>query len=236
MFDKRRRAARPGFAARIPQAERDGLREAQSSSEPQWLRWAKRLQTMAQTGLMYARDPHDIERYHAITGIAHEMLAASTGIECAAVDDFFAHEIGHATPKVDVRAAIFRDDAVLLVQERKDGLWSLPGGWADVDEAPSEAAARETLEESGYRVRITRLLALYDKRLHPHPPQPFFVYKLFFEGEIISGRATPSDETFGAAFFRSDELPPLSLDRVLPGQLARLFALHRAPDAAADFD
>ena len=207
-----------------------------AASEPRWAHWAKQLQTMAQTGLTYARDPHDIERYRAMTAIAYEMMAAGSGADPDAVAAFFAYEVGHATPKVDVRAAIFRDDKILLVQERKDKLWSLPGGWADVGETPSEAVARETAEESGYHVRITRLLAVYDKRLHAHPPQPFFVYKLFFEGEIVSGEAAPSDETLGASFFESDGLPPLSLDRVVPEQVARLFALHRRPGGGAEFD
>ena len=206
------------------------------ANEPQWLQWAKQLATMAQTGLTYARDPHDIERYRAVATIARDMFATDAGTDAGRIADFFAYEIGHATPKVDVRTAVFRDETVLLVQERKDGLWALPGGWADVGETPSQAAARETSEEAGYDVRITRLLAVYDKRLHPHPPQPFYVYKLFFEGEIVSGEPKPSDETLGAAFFASDELPPLSLDRVVPEQLERLFALRRTPNAGADFD
>jgi ADP-ribose pyrophosphatase YjhB (NUDIX family) len=205
-------------------------------SEPKWVEWAKRLQTMAQTGLAYARDPYDIERYHAITDIALEMMAAGSETDLAVVRDLFAHAAGHATPMVDVRVAAFRGDKILMVRERRDGRWSLPGGWADVGESPSEAAAREVREESGFEVRICRLLALYDKRRHAHPPQPYYTYKLFFEAEIVGGTEAHSDETDGVGFFSADALPPLSLQRVVPSQLARLFELHDTPDAPPDFD
>ena len=201
-----------------------------------WVEWANRLRTMAQTGLTYARDPYDIERYKAITEMAFEMLAVGSGTEVAVVRELFQHAVNHATPMVDVRVAAFRDDKVLMVRERRDGRWSLPGGWADVGETPSEAAAREVREESGFEVRITRLLALYDKRQHPHPPQPYYSYKLFFEAEIVGGAEAHSDETDGVGFFGLDALPPLSLQRVVPSQMARLFELHAAPAAAPDFD
>jgi len=211
---------------------------AQDDGEPAWLGWAMRLQTMAQTGLTYARDPHDIGRYHEIAEIAAGMLARGTGTPLAQVRDVFAHETGHATPKVDVRTAVFRDGAqgseILLVREMSDGFWTLPGGWADVGESPSEAAAREVLEESGYVVRITRILALFDKRKHAHPPQAFYVYKLFFAAEVIGTDGTKGDgrETNGVAFFPRDKLPPLSLKRALPSQIEQLFVLHAAGDMA----
>jgi len=206
------------------------------SVPPLWLPWAKRLQTMAQTGLTYARDPHDLERYREITEIALQIFAAGSASELGSVRALFAHERGHATPKVDVRVAVFRNDTVLMVRERQDGLWTLPGGWSDVGETAAESAVREVREESGYDVSVTRLLALYDKRMHPHPPQAFYVFKLIFEATIVGGEAQCSDETDGVAFFTADALPPLSLDRILPAQIARAFALHADPAAAADFD
>ncbi len=212
---------------------------AQDDGEPAWLDWAKRLQTMAQTGLTYCRDPYDIGRYHEIAEIAAAMMARGSDTPVEHVRDMFAGETGHATPKVDVRTAVFRPGArgveILLVREKSDGLWTLPGGWADVGESPSEAAAREVLEESGYVVRITRLLAVFDKRKHPHPPQAFYVYKLFFAAEIVSSDETGGDgkETDAVAFFAPDLLPPLSVKRALPGQIATLFALHAAGAAAA---
>jgi hypothetical protein len=140
---------------------------------PQWLDWMQRLQAIAQTGLAYAQDPYDIERYEAVREIAVEMAAAHTGTELSYVRNLFAGQVGHATPKVDVRAVVFRDDAILLVRERAEGRWTLPGGWADINESPSEAVVREAYEESGYRIRAVKLLALYDRNKHAHPPYPF---------------------------------------------------------------
>jgi ADP-ribose pyrophosphatase YjhB (NUDIX family) len=201
-------------------------------STPPWLDWARRLQTMAQTGLTYTHDDYDIARYREIQRIAFEMMSAGSGVELDRVSAIFDHESGHATPKVDVRVAVFRPGRqgieVLLVRERRDGCWTLPGGWADVGESPSEAAVREVREESGYAVRVDRLLAVWDKRKHPHPPQAFYVYKLFFGAEIVVAGTDGGDgiETDGVGFFARDALPPLSLDRVLPSQLERLFAQH----------
>lgn len=191
---------------------------------------------MSQTGLTYARDPYDVERYREIDAIALEMYAARSELDLPALRDLFAFERGHATPKIDTRVAAFRDDCVLLVRERIDGLWTLPGGWADVGETASENAAREVREESGFDVRITRLLALYDKRVHPHPPQAQYVYKLVFEATIVGGEPRTSDETDAVAFFRAAEVPPLSLARILPSQLARAFELHADPTAPTEFD
>jgi ADP-ribose pyrophosphatase YjhB (NUDIX family) len=210
--------------------------------EPKWVEWAKRLQTMAQNGLYYSQDRYDIERYECITEIAHEMLALGSDTKLETVRELFAHETGHATPKVDVRVAAFRDAAsgseILLVRERRDGLWTLPGGWADVGETPSEAARREVREESGFDVKITRLLALYDKRMHPHPPQPHYIYKLFFEADIVGSHSPTGDgfETDAVGFFSSNTLPSLSLNRVVPRQILRMFELRASPQAPADFD
>jgi ADP-ribose pyrophosphatase YjhB (NUDIX family) len=201
-----------------------------------WVEWARELVTMAQTGLTYARDPYDVGRYTRVREIALAMLATGANAPLATVRAIFDGEVGHATPKVDVRAAVFHEGDILLVRERRDGRWTLPGGWADVGETPREAIEREVYEESGYRVRATRLLAVYDKRAHAHPPQPFYVYKLFFGCEIVSGTARASDETDHAAFFAPDDLPELSRDRVTPAQIARMFAVAGDPSAPTDFD
>jgi ADP-ribose pyrophosphatase YjhB (NUDIX family) len=206
--------------------------------EPKWLDWGKRLQTMAQTGLTYCRDAYDIARYHEIAEIAAAMIAEGAGVTVERVRNVFVPEVGHATPKLDVRTAVFRAGErgaeILLVREMSDGLWTLPGGWADVGESPSEAAAREVMEESGFRVRITRLLAVFDKRRHPHPPDVYYIYKLFFAAEIVGGGETQGDgkETDGVGFFPRDALPPLSLKRTLPSQIESLFVLHAAGDSA----
>jgi len=196
----------------------------------------QRLQAIAQTGLTYARDPFDVERYKAVREVAAEMAATHTDAGVTHVRDLFASEVGHATPKVDVRAVVFRGEAILLVRERAEGLWTLPGGWADIGESAGEAVAREAYEESGYRTRAVKLLALYDRNKHAHPPYPFHTYKFFFQCELIGGEPTHSAETDGVAFFGEDELPGLSVMRVTPGQIARFFQHHRHPDWPTDFD
>jgi ADP-ribose pyrophosphatase YjhB (NUDIX family) len=202
------------------------------------LDWARRLQAIAQNGLTYASNPYDIERYEATLQIAAEIASAYTGTPVRQVLAEFEAQAGHATPKVDVRAAVFRDDAILLVKERVDGKWTVPGGWAEVNESPGEAVVKEVYEESGYRVRATKLLAVYDrnKSRHGHPPHPFHVYKLFFLCEIVGGSPKESIETEGVGFFRRDELPELSQGRVTPSQIDRLFEHYHHPEWPTDFD
>jgi ADP-ribose pyrophosphatase YjhB (NUDIX family) len=168
------------------------------------LTWAKKLQAIAQTGITYAKDQYDIERYQSVRQIAAEMLAAnSTGLSPTQLIDLFASEIGYATPKIDVRAAVFSDKGILLVRERSDGGWTLPGGWADVGDSPSVAAVREVKEESGYDVIVRKLAAVYDRdhERHGHPPMPHHVYKLFFLCEFVGGAAKISNETDAVSFF-----------------------------------
>jgi ADP-ribose pyrophosphatase YjhB (NUDIX family) len=137
---------------------------------------------------------------------------------------------------VDVRAAVFREEQILLVKEPGDEGWSLPGGWADVGESPSEAAVRETLEESGYRVRPVRLLAAYDRDRHGHPPIPYHVYKLVFLCQILDETPSADVDTEGVRFFTEKQLPELSISRVTRAQISRFFEQHRDPDQPADFD
>ncbi|MGO8749737.1 MAG: NUDIX hydrolase [Thermoguttaceae bacterium] len=209
----------------------------QGDNEPQWLRWSRQLMALAQNGLTYSNSPYDVERYEAVRRIAAEMMADRTGTDQERIVSLFAGESGYATPKVDVRGVVFRDDAILLVKEREDGGWTLPGGWADVNESPREAVEREVVEESGYQVRATKLLALLDRAKHPHvPPFPFHIYKVFILCDLIGGEAAASKETEAVGFFRENEIPELSVARTTPGQLARLFEHRRRPDLAPDFD
>lgn len=203
---------------------------------PLWLQWAQQLQAIAQTGLTFCQDPFDRERYQQIEAIAAEMLSQYSDVPLTRVQHFFAGEQGYATPKLDVRAAVFVDDRILLVREVEDGLWTLPGGWCDVGEAPSVAVAREVKEEAGYEVRATKLAYLADRNAHPHPPYPFHVYKLFFVCELLGGAASTSIETSATGFFAAGALPPLSLMRVTPAQIQRLFVHHAHPDLPTDFD
>jgi ADP-ribose pyrophosphatase YjhB (NUDIX family) len=205
---------------------------------PTWLQWARRMQALAQSGLTYARDPYDVERYEALRTLAAEMLAAHAGMPRETVDTLFAADVGYATPKLDVRGVVFRDDgAVLLVRERSDGGWTLPGGWVDVGEAPSEAVEKEVREESGYVVRATKLLALLDRDRHGHPPHAHHIWKVFIRCSLVGGAAaTPGLETEGVGFFHVDAIPPLSLTRIVPAEIARMFEHYAHPDWPTDFD
>ena len=206
-------------------------------SLPPWLIWARRLQAIAQSGLTYGQDKFDMQRYEEIRAIAAQMMAGGAALpDAAPILDLFAQEAGYATPKIDVRVAAFRDNRVLLVRELADGHWTLPGGWADVGEPPSVAAAREVREESGYEVQITKLAALLDRDVQGHPVHSFHAYKLFFVGELRGGTPRDSHETAGAQFFREDQLPPLSLSRVTPRQIAHMFEHFRQPRLPTSFD
>jgi ADP-ribose pyrophosphatase YjhB (NUDIX family) len=205
---------------------------------PAWLQWARRLQALAQSGITYARDPYDIERYEAVREIAVEVLAAHAGMPRETVRGLFAADAGYATPKLDVRGVVFRDDgALLLVRERSDGGWTLPGGWVDVGEAPSEAVEKEVRQESGYVVRAAKVLALLDRDRHGHPPHAHHIWKVFIRCSLVGGAAAgPGLETEGVGFFHADAIPPLSLTRVVPAEIARLFEHYAHPDWPTDFD
>jgi ADP-ribose pyrophosphatase YjhB (NUDIX family) len=204
--------------------------------EPTWLEWARSLSALAQTGLTFAENSYDIERYTAIRTIAAEMIAHKSGSDTNWVLDLLASDAGYATPKVDVRGVVFRDGRILLVQERSDGLWTLPGGWADVGDSPADAVVREVREESGYETRATKLLALLDRNRHGHPPHVDHIYKVFIRCEILGGSPTTSHEIQGVDFFGEDEIPDLSLTRIVPAQIARMFEHLRQPDLPADLD
>jgi ADP-ribose pyrophosphatase YjhB (NUDIX family) len=204
--------------------------------DPKWLEWAKILQSIAQTGLTFAQSPYDRERYTHLRRVAIEMMSTYSGADFTQVLELFRSEQGYATPKVDVRAAVFRNDEILLVLEREDGRWSLPGGWADVGETPTEMVEREVLEESGYRTRAVKLLAIYDRDRRGHPPLPFHVYKIFFQCELLDGSPRPNAECSEAGFFPEGKLPELSLTRVTQAEIARMFEHLHDPRLPADFD
>jgi ADP-ribose pyrophosphatase YjhB (NUDIX family) len=205
---------------------------------PDWLRWGKELQAIAQVGLAYSGESHfDAERYARIREIAAEMIASRGAIGENVLLETFRKETGYATPKIDVRGVVFREGRILLVREIADERWTLPGGWADVNQSPSESVVREVREESGFETKATRLLAVYDRDRQGHtPPFPFHVYKLFILCEIMGGRATPSAETSDVGFFGEDELPELSPSRVTHAEIRRAFEHRRNPDWPADLD
>ena len=201
-----------------------------------WTSLARRIHAIAQTGLTYATSPYDVERYGELAGIAAEMIAGPEPERVALAARLFAAEHGYATPKVDVRAAVFRDDRVLLVREREDGGWTFPGGWADVGQSAAESVEREVREESGYLAKAVRLLACWDRDKHPHPAIPFHAYKLLFLCDLLGGAPTASEETTDVGFFAEDEIPPLSLSRTLPEQIGFAFRSARNAAGPAAFD
>lgn len=198
-------------------------------NEHRWLQWAQRIQAIAQTGLTYAKDEYDLERYEELRELSIEMIMEQTGQPYAVVKELFASESGYPTPKVDVRGVVFEEGKLLLVRERSDGKWALPGGWADVGYTPKESVIKEIREETGLEVRAVRLLAVLDKKCHPHPPQPYYVYKIFIACERIGGQLQASLETSEAAYFGEDELPELSLDRNTESQIRSMFEYMRNP-------
>ncbi len=206
--------------------------------EPTWITWAKALQAIAQTGLHFGDSEYDAERYRQVQDIAAEIFANHTNLEKEAILDLFSRDSGYATPKVDVRGVVFRDSQILLVREVLDhNRWTLPGGWADVNETPTEAVTREVFEESGFETKAVKLLAVYDRTKQGHtPPMPYHVYKLFFSCEITGGEAKPSYETSEVGFFPENQIPELSRSRVLPHQIQRFFEYYRNPDLPTDFD
>ena len=210
-----------------------------ASSSPQWLRWAREIQALAQNGLHYSENPYDLDRYKQLQAVATEILDQYSDTPLEAIQDLLQTQQGAMTPKVDVRGVVFNDNGeVLMVKELlDDGRWTLPGGWADPNEPPSIATVREIREESGYETRALKVLAVYDRDTQNHTPYVFSIYKLFFHCELIGGAPTTSMETGGVGWFAEDKLPQdLSLGRTTHQQLHRFFEHYRNPALPTDFD
>lgn len=209
-------------------------------SKNQTIEWARKIAALAQTGLTYTKDPYEKERCEELQDLAAEMMAASTDVSTAHWQKIFENESGYATPKVDVRGAVFQDGKVLLSKEQQDGCWSLPGGWADVNDTPSEAVIREVREETGYPVKCTKLAAVLDRDLHYKTEathtHPFHIYKLMFLCELTGAAEGLCHDITDAAFFDLNDLPPLSLHRTLPQHVELLWKHHQNPDLPTSFD
>jgi ADP-ribose pyrophosphatase YjhB (NUDIX family) len=205
--------------------------------EPRWLPIARELRAIAQVGLAFSAAGFDRQRYERIRELAALMLAQGSAADYESVIELLRQEKGYATPKVDVRGAAFADGRVLMVREISDGKWTLPGGWADVNQSAAECVVREIAEESGFTAQARKLAAVYDYQRSGHPPHHIdSIYKMFFICEICGGAARASDETSEVAFFPRDDLPPLSLGRTTSAQIERMFQHHERPDLATDFD
>lgn len=208
-------------------------------NEPRWIVWAREMQALSQTGLTFTRDQYDRERYEQLRALAAHIVAEHTGLPAIGIEEMFRGQTGYATPKLGVRGAVFRDHRILLVRETADNhRWTLPGGWADVNESPAEAVAREVREEAGVEVHPYKLVAVWDRARHPHGVvEPFHVWRLFFLCEIIAGEPKCGPETSEVAFFAEDELPgELSTRRVLLPHIKRMFEHERCPELPTDFD
>jgi ADP-ribose pyrophosphatase YjhB (NUDIX family) len=195
----------------------------------------RELLALSQTGLFFSKDPFDRERYTRVRELV-ETLLRSPGDLAFDPAGALGQDKGYITPKVDVRGAAFRDGRILMVRERSDGLWTLPGGWCDVNVSPSESVVKEIREESGFEARAVKLAALLDRSRHPHPTQFHHVYKLYFLCEITGGDAASSIETDGVDFFAEDQLPPLSTQRITLGQIQLMFRHERERGLPATFD
>jgi ADP-ribose pyrophosphatase YjhB (NUDIX family) len=203
---------------------------------PRWLSWARELQALAQTGLTYATGQYDIDRYRRLMEIAAEILSEQTGEASGSVAEAFLREPGYATPKVDVRGAVVKDGKILLVQERSDGKWCMPGGWADIDEYPSEMVVREVREESGLDVKPRKVIGVFDANRDGIPRNFFHAYKIVFLCDLLGGTPAPSSETSAADFFDFEHLPILSENRTHSRHLRELQAHLADPLRVAAFD
>lgn len=207
--------------------------------DPDWLVWARDIQAIAQTGLAYSPNPYDRERFEALQRLAARIMAEHTGADLGRIEGLFAEETGYATPKVGVRGAVFDERGrLLMVREAvDDDLWTLPGGWADVNQTPAQSVIREIREESGYQARVLKLAAVWDRASHAHPPSPVSVVRLFFICALEGGEARTSLETSGSGWFFEKDVPQdLSLRRTLPHHISRMFEHYRNPSLPTDFD
>lgn len=201
------------------------------------LNLVKRIKAISETGLVYAQDPYDQERYEELKAISLQLMGQLGNVPMKALEDFFMPQEDYPTPKVDVRAFVLNEkDEILMARESIDGKWTIPGGWADIGSTPSETAVREVKEETGIEVEAIRLLAVYDKREHPHPPAPLYVYKLIFLCQMTGGELQAGFDMLDAGFFPLDNLPELSEERILEEQIHALFKNAKSTETKVYFD
>jgi ADP-ribose pyrophosphatase YjhB (NUDIX family) len=203
---------------------------------PRWLEWAREIQAIAQTGYHYSENDFQRERYQRLAEIAAEIISEHSALAYEPLVRVFNQQIGYSTPRVDVRGVVFKDKKLLLVRERQDGGWTLPGGWADVGDVPSQAAEREVWEEAGFRVKACKLIGLYDAN-RVGPLELFHAFKAIFMCDLIDGQPTPSSETSEVAFFGQNEIPEyLSGERTRPRYISDAFNALANPDSSTVFD
>ncbi|WP_437919960.1 NUDIX hydrolase N-terminal domain-containing protein [Sphingobacterium sp. LRF_L2] len=204
----------------------DYLRDRISELQNSLFTSLKKMKALADTGLVYSQDDYNRERYEELKEITLTLMADMAGVELKKFKDFYVPVVDYPTPKVDVRAFILNENnEVLLVQEKQDSCWSLPGGWADIGSTPKESVLKEIYEEIGHHANVERLIAVFDKKVHPHPPQPFYVYKMVFLCSLTdAGKDFKiAFDTLDVQYFSINNLPPLSQDRIVESQIKLLF-------------
>lgn len=200
-----------------------------------WLDWAVELQSLAQAGLTYSKDAYDIERFERIREISAEMVAHKSEIPIDKVKNLFCNEAGYQTPKLDTRAAVFKDGKILLVREN-NGKWSLPGGWVDVNVSVGENAVKEVKEESGLDVRAEKIIAVQDRNKHNLPVYAYGICKIFVLCSLIGGHFESNIETTGFDYFTLDDLPPLAEEKNNAKQVKMCFEAHENDNWQIKFD
>jgi ADP-ribose pyrophosphatase YjhB (NUDIX family) len=189
--------------------------EQQNMVLPKWLEWAREIQALSQTGLYFAENHYQHERFSRLSEIAADIISLHSGLDQTELVEIFSEQIGYATPRIDVRGAVFQNGKLLLVRERADGGWTMPGGWADVGDVPSKAVEREVLEEAGFRVSAQRVIGIYDAN-RTGPLEVFHAFKIVFLCDIIGGEPRTSDETSQVGFYSRSEIP-----KILSGERTR---------------
>lgn len=204
--------------------------------EKQWILWARQLQSISQSGLTYCKNDYDLDRYREIERLSREIIEKHTDVPKEVIESYYQNEVGYLTPKVDVRGGVIVDDKILLVREKIDGCWSLPGGWADVNRTPQENVIKEAFEEAGVLVKPTRLVGLLDRSKWVEDACPYSIYKILMLCDLLEGEFKNNTETVESGFFALDNLPPLSLGRTTEEQLALFFKAYQNPDFFPVYD
>jgi ADP-ribose pyrophosphatase YjhB (NUDIX family) len=200
-----------------------------------WIAWAREIFSMSQAGLTYSQNEFDIERYKRLQEITAEMIESQSGLSKESVLESFSMQAGYITPKIDVRGAVVHEGKILLIQEKMDGRWAMPGGWADLGNAPASVAEREVWEESGYRVKAEKVVAVMDaNRIEPF--EFYHAFKIIFLCKLTGGEPRVSHETLAVDFFDPNDLPPLSIYRTNESMLQEVFAHIQDPQRPTAFD
>ena len=202
-----------------------------------YLNTFKKIKALAETGLVYAQNGYEVERNQELIDLSKELMSSIANQTIEAFDKYYLPPKEYPTPKVDVRGLLLNEKGeVLLAKEMMDGRWSIPGGWADIGHTPTEVVVKEIEEETGLQAEVLRVLAIYDKRCHAHPPQPLYIYKIVFLCRATGGELRGNFDIEEARWFPLDALPPLSEDRILKSQIDELYNLAMHPELPPVYD